>query len=147
MGFNILARHDDSLLYQMPCDFNMRHDSNCKGEMPQILHGNIGYFTKHWQLAREKLVDAAKMVIAQGAKSDDPANLHEMRILKLLKPRQRCVNHMWLGYSQSGPEGCQEQVRNEPRCVDDTLLWAFGSDKRCGCSTSDDCVIDAVSDK
>merc|ERR1712048_131302 len=63
---NLLAREDLSNLEVMPCEFNLRSDSQCNSSnntMPQFLHGNRGLFEKSWLNAELKLLAGAERVL------------------------------------------------------------------------------------
>ena len=49
--------------------------------------------------------------------------------------------HKWLSSYSDQADGCVVPVQNDPECIN-YLMWASGSDKRCGCSTLATCTLD-----
>ena len=51
---------------------------------------------------------------------------------ELVQYERQCVNHTWMGHSHHGPDGCVSQAFKDDRCKGAVVMWARGSDKRCG---------------
>lgn len=69
---NLLVRRKSSILHELPCEFNMRTDSECRDgtiyRKPVILHGNRGVFHDGhhpWYSVANRVIGAADTILQQ----------------------------------------------------------------------------------